>query len=115
MLLVLVTSSLVTFAQTATQNRPSNTTSKADPPVIDINKATVEDFDRLPGIGPVLAHEIVDYRLKHGPFHRVEDLLAIPRIGYKRWKEMRPHLKVGDDKRQGESRNGMTGAEPQKP
>lgn len=61
---------------------------------IDINRAGTEDFERLPGIGPALAREIVEYRTKHGPFRRVEDLLALKRIGYKKWKAIRPYLTV---------------------
>lgn len=64
--------------------------------VIDINQATAEDFQKLPGIGPELARRIVTFREKHGPFRRVEDLLAIRGIGHKKWKAIRPFLKVGD-------------------
>ena len=38
-------------------------------------------LDALPGIGPVTAQKIVDYRTQHGPFHSVDDLDAIPGIG----------------------------------
>jgi competence protein ComEA len=62
---------------------------------IDINQATVNDFQRLPGIGPSLAKQIVAYRNKHGPFKRVEDLTVIKGIGFKKWKEIRPYVKVG--------------------
>ena len=65
--------------------------------VIDINQATVEDFQKLPGIGPALAARIVAYRKKHGLFHRVEDLLVVRGIGPKKWKAIRPFLKVGDE------------------
>jgi competence ComEA-like helix-hairpin-helix protein len=61
---------------------------------IDINKAQVEDFQKLPGIEPSLARQIVEYRSKHGPFQRVEDLLALKKIGYQKWKSIKPYLKV---------------------
>ena len=48
---------------------------------VDLNTATVEQLDALPGIGPVTAQKIVDYRTQHGPFHSVDDLDAIPGIG----------------------------------
>jgi competence protein ComEA len=65
--------------------------------VIDINQATAEDFQKLPGIGPGLAGRIVAYRKKHGPFRRVEDLLVVRGIGHKKWKAIRPYLKVGGE------------------
>jgi competence protein ComEA len=70
----------------------------AKPPAaaIDINKATANDFQKLPGIGPSLAKEIVAYREKHGPFRRIEDLMVIKGIGFKKWKEIRPFVRVGD-------------------
>ena len=63
---------------------------------IDINKATANDLQKLPGIGPSLAEQIVAYREKHGPFRRVEDLMAIRGIGFKKWKQIRPYVRVGD-------------------
>jgi competence protein ComEA len=65
---------------------------------IDINKATANDLQKLSGIGPSLAKQIVAYREKHGPFRRVEDLMAIRGIGFKKWKQIRPYVRVGDDK-----------------
>ena len=64
--------------------------------VIDINKATANDLQKLPGIGPSLAKQIVAYREKHGPFRRVEDLMAIRGIGFEKWKQIRPYVRVGD-------------------
>ncbi len=65
---------------------------------IDINAASTEDFQKLPGIGPKLAKRIVNFRQKHGPFRRVEDLLAIRGVGIKKWKAIRPFLRVGGSK-----------------
>jgi competence ComEA-like helix-hairpin-helix protein len=98
-------------AQVGAQKKPSAPAARHDHPVIDINTAGAEDWKRLPGVGPELAREIVSFRSKHGPFRRIEDLLAIPRIGYKRWKGMRPYLKVGGDERKDESRNRASSRE----
>lgn len=73
--------------------------------IIDINRASAEDFDKLPGIGPELANRIVAYRQKHGPFRRVEDLLAIRGIGPKKWRGMRPYLRIGGSGGKSEIRN----------
>ena len=48
---------------------------------IDLNRATVEDLDRLPGIGPSTAQAIIDHRDQHGPFGSVDDLLDVRGIG----------------------------------
>ena len=63
---------------------------------IDVNKATADDFQKLPGIGPSLAKQIVAYREKHGPFRRVEDLMAIKGIGFEKWKKIKPFVRLGD-------------------
>ena len=63
--------------------------------VIDINKATANDLQKLPGIGPGLARQIVAYRERNGPFRRVEDLMVIRGIGFKKWKGIRPYVRVG--------------------
>ncbi|MGQ9678777.1 MAG: ComEA family DNA-binding protein [bacterium] len=51
---------------------------------LDINRATVEQLEALPGIGPVIATRIIEYREKHGRFKRVDDLLNVSGIGPKR-------------------------------
>jgi competence protein ComEA len=49
--------------------------------LLDLNSATVADFDALPGIGPVLAQRIVDHRSAHGPFTSVDQLDDVSGIG----------------------------------
>jgi competence protein ComEA len=49
--------------------------------LININTATLEELDKLPGIGPTTAQNILDYRTEHGPFQRIEDLLNVPNVG----------------------------------
>lgn len=48
---------------------------------IDLNEASAEALDRLPGIGPVLAQRIVDHRESFGPYERAEDLTSVAGIG----------------------------------
>jgi competence protein ComEA len=74
---------------------PQKTASPVRRAVIDINRASADDFTRLPGIGPKLAQQIVAYRTKQGPFHRVEDLMIIKGIGSKKWNALRPYVCVG--------------------
>jgi competence protein ComEA len=48
---------------------------------VDLNRATVEQLDGLPGVGPATAKAIVDWRTRHGRFRSVQDLLDVPGIG----------------------------------
>jgi competence protein ComEA len=48
---------------------------------VHLNSATLEQLDELPGIGPVTAQKILDYRSEHGAFGSVEELDAVPGIG----------------------------------
>ncbi len=48
---------------------------------VNINTAGVSELDSLPGIGPVLAQRIVDWRTENGPFQTAEDLLNVEGIG----------------------------------
>jgi competence protein ComEA len=56
---------------------------------LDLNTATLEQLDALPGIGPTTAQKILDYRQAHGPFHSVADLDAVPGIGQGRIAQLK--------------------------
>ncbi len=64
---------------------------------MDINQASAEDLESLPGIGPSLARAIVAYREQHGPFERIEDLLEVKGIGPATLKRIRYLVLVGRD------------------
>ena len=57
--------------------------------VVSLSSATVEELDELPGVGPITAQKIVDYRAEHGPFASVDDLDAVPGIGPTRIEQLR--------------------------
>jgi competence protein ComEA len=61
---------------------------------LDLNTATVEQLQQVPGIGPSTAKSIVNFRQKSGPFQRIEDLLAIKGISKARLEKMRPYLTI---------------------
>lgn len=56
---------------------------------VSLSSASVDELDGLPGIGPVTAQKIVDYRTEHGPFASVDDLDAVPGIGPTRIEQLR--------------------------
>jgi competence protein ComEA len=56
---------------------------------VRLNTATLEELDTLPGVGPVTAQRILDYRDEHGPFASVDELDAVPGIGPARLEQLR--------------------------
>ncbi len=59
------------------------------PARVSLASATLEQLDELPGIGPVTAQKILDWRQAHGPLRSVDDLDAIPGIGPARVEQLR--------------------------
>ena len=62
---------------------------RAAPAKVSLASATIEQLDALPGIGPVTAQKILDWRQTHGPLRSVDDLDAIPGIGPARVEQLR--------------------------
>ncbi|WP_137017255.1 ComEA family DNA-binding protein, partial [Streptomyces albus] len=57
---------------------------------ISLSSATPEQLETLPGVGPVLAQHIVDYRTQHGGFTSVDQLKDVDGIGDKRFADIKP-------------------------
>ncbi|MGC1484656.1 MAG: helix-hairpin-helix domain-containing protein [Candidatus Acidiferrum sp.] len=76
---------------------PSGIAAKKKPPTapINLNTATSDELQLVPGIGPVTAEKILQMRKSYGPFKSVDDLRAIRGIGPKRLEKMRKYLTVG--------------------
>ena len=87
----------------AASNQPAGTRMNGgggpDPPSpaapLDLNQATSDQLQELPGVGPVTAAAIVDYRTEHGPFVAVEDLLDVRGIGPATLDAFRDLVRVG--------------------
>ncbi|HHW11823.1 MAG TPA: helix-hairpin-helix domain-containing protein [Firmicutes bacterium] len=61
---------------------------------LDPNTASYEELQTLPGIGPVLAARIIEYRETMGKFRTIDDLLAVKGIGEKTLAKIRPYLVI---------------------
>jgi competence protein ComEA len=72
----------------------SASTSAPDPSgaLVNINTATAEQLDTLPGVGPVTAQKILEWRGAHGAFSSVDELLEVDGIGEKTLADLAPHV-----------------------
>lgn len=61
---------------------------------VSINSASASELEALPGVGPVIARRIVEYRTANGGFKSVDDLEQVKGIGPKTLAKMRPYAKL---------------------
>jgi competence protein ComEA len=64
------------------------------PTPLDLNAATSEEMQRLPGVGPVLAQRIIDFRTQQGGFRTVEELRQVTGIGARRYADLKDLVRV---------------------
>lgn len=64
--------------------------------LVDINTASPEELDKLPGIGPTTAQKIIEYREVFGPFARIEDIVNVSGIGSATFENIEDLITVGD-------------------
>jgi competence protein ComEA len=83
-------------APLAAQDAPAKPA--AAPTAVNLNAATPEQLEALPGIGPRAAQRIVEHRTKNGGFKKVEDLMKIQGIGERSFLRLRPLVTVGSPK-----------------
>jgi comEA protein len=61
---------------------------------VNLNSATVEQLQAIPGIGPVIAKSIVEHRTKVGRFSRIEEIINVKGIGEKKFQKIKDRLVV---------------------
>lgn len=62
--------------------------------LLNLNQVTSKDLENLPGIGPVLAKSILEYRTNNGFFKNIEDIMNVPGIGEKRFEIIKEYITV---------------------
>jgi len=86
MLIALPVSSVI-----AQSEKPSPTTAK---PALNLNTATLDQLEDLPGIGRATAERILEYRQKQGGFKKIEELMNVRGIGEKAFLKLKPLVTV---------------------
>jgi competence protein ComEA len=64
---------------------------------ININTATTEELDWLPGVGPETAKHILEYRDKNGAFHKIEQIMDVPGIGPATFQRIKDLIMIGEE------------------
>ncbi|WP_459647646.1 helix-hairpin-helix domain-containing protein [Kitasatospora sp. Ki12] len=89
---------LMVGEQAAAPAAPATGTGNGPPPPatprppVSLNRATLEQLDTLPGVGPTLAQRILAYRTSHGSFRSLDQLRQVSGIGARTYAELRPLL-----------------------
>lgn len=73
---------------------PPDAKTAPDSPVVNLNSATLEQLETLPGVGPTIAQRIIDWRETHGTFTRVAELREVSGIGERTFAELEPLVTV---------------------
>jgi len=79
---------------------PQQSSAQTTATALNLNTATQADLEKLPGVGPAMAKQILDYRQKNNGFKKVEELMNIKGIGEKSFLKLKPLVTVAPPKTQ---------------
>lgn len=77
-------------------SEPATDSAVSTTDMVNINSATLEQLDTLPGIGPSTAENIIVYREQHGPFASIEAIMDVPGIGQAKFDQIQALITVGE-------------------
>lgn len=81
-------------ASAAAQSTDTQASTAAAKPAINLNSATLDQLETLPGIGRKTAERIIEHRTKSGAFKRIEELMNVKGIGEKSFLKLKPMIVV---------------------
>ncbi len=90
----LVDGEQIVIGPAARRTTPQVASAATQPAVVDLNAATVGDLEALPGVGPVLAARIIEWRTTHGAFTDIAELREVSGIGDAVFARIAPHVRV---------------------
>src|SRR5215472_16231439 len=67
-------------------------TAAQEPGCIDVNSASAEELMKLPGIGKVTAARIIEFRQRHGPFRRAQEIIIIHGLSERKYRKLAPFV-----------------------
>jgi len=87
---------LITAPMVSAQSEQAASAATAAPakPALNLNTATQDQLETLPGIGPKVAERILEYRTKSGGFKRIEELMNVKGIGERSFLKLKPLIAV---------------------
>ncbi len=94
-LFVLIAAAPLAAAQTAPQSaQPAQPAAS----LVNLNSATQAELEKLPGVGPAMAKQIIDYRQKNGGFKKIEELMNVKGIGEKSFLKLKALITIAPAK-----------------
>jgi len=94
---ILTAGAAVLSAQSPSKGSASKATAAPTAPV-NLNTASAEQLEALPGVGASTARRIIEYRQKNGSFKKIEELMNVKGIGEKSFLKLKPLITVAPDK-----------------
>lgn len=87
---------LAVVSKPNTSSATTSTESSAAVGLININTATIEELDSLPGVGPSTAQKIIEYRESNGSFAAIENIMDVTGIGEAKFEKIKDQITVGE-------------------
>jgi competence protein ComEA len=97
-LLAMVVAARPAAAHTGAQSQQAQPAAQPAGALINLNSATQAELEKLPGVGPAMAKQIIEYRQKNGGFKKIEELMNVKGIGEKSFLKLKALVTVAPAK-----------------